>query len=342
MGMNFLDYPNIIALEVTNLCPMKCVHCPHGHSKIRNKGLMRWELFTSLIDDVNSWQQHAPNPPKIVLYGNGEPLIHPKIADCVQYCTARGLDTNLSTNIMLATKEQAHKLSEAGLKLIKLSFWGDNQEEYESRTVHQSFEEAITRAKEFIEHTSPAMNVVINIVKYRKLGQSLHPSPAFTEHFRSYPNVKFYCFYGSDWRGTLDIPELKVPLAGEPKHEPCKMAGEMIHISWHGKFVFCWLDYNCEYVLGDYFPGSLLTYWRSAERIRRLNIMAEGRFRDIEICRYCSAPYSEQAKERYYQDQERAEIIVGKHIYEKDFLHDPQGEVSCTSSLKSDSITKAI
>ena len=320
-------YPKILALDVTNLCPMKCIHCPHGHGMIKNKGLMSWDLFTSIIDDVNSWKYEAPQVPEIVLYGNGEPLVHTKIADFVQYCTDRGFNANLSTNIMLATKKRAKSLSKAGLTLIKLSFWGDNKEEYESRTTRQNFEEAIQKAKEFISHIDPSVDVVITIVKYRTLQQSLEPAPEFIEHFIDYPNVKVYCFYGSDWRGTLNIPELKIPLVGEPKREPCKMAGEMLAIAWDGKVLFCLADYNSEDVLGDYYSGSLLEYWNSEERMRRLRLMAQGRFNEMKLCKNCSAPYSENFKERYYQDRERTEIVVGKHLYEKDFLDHAKKDV---------------
>jgi radical SAM protein with 4Fe4S-binding SPASM domain len=221
---------------------------------------------------------------------------------------------------MLASKNRARALSRSGLKLIKLSFWGDTKAEYESRNRMQSFEKAIEKAKGFIEHTEPSTTVVINIVKYRRLGQSLEPDLEFKSNFKDYPNVKFYCFYGSDWRGMLDIAELKVPLEGEPKKAPCNTAGKILPVSWDGRVAFCWLDFNREYVLGDYLPGSLLQYWRSESRLKILRIMAKGRFKDMELCRKCSAPYSEDKKSRTYQDRNLSEVIVGKMLYDDDFL----------------------
>lgn len=318
--MQFLQYPKIIAFEVTNFCQMKCYHCPQGHGLIKNRGFMDYGLFTDVVDDVLSWRDEAPEQPKLVLYGNGEPMLHKRLPEFVAYCTKHGFTKVLSTNVQLATREKARLLSEAGLDLIKLSFWGDNAAEYESRVKHFTFKGAIEQAKDFLEGTSPSVDVLINIVKYRILNDSLQPDPEFMKHFEGYPNVKFYCFYGSDWRGTLDIPELKVPLVGEPKHEPCKMAGDMMPVAWDGQIPFCWIDYNRDYCLDHYSPGRMLEIWRSEKRRALLQMMAEGRFREMELCRNCSAPYSENSKERYYKDQQQETTVVGRHIYENNFL----------------------
>jgi hypothetical protein len=51
-----------------------------------------------------------------------------------------------------------------------------------------------------------------------------------------------------------------------------------------------------------------------------LQVMADGKFKDMELCRKCSAPYSEDNKSRTYQDRELSEVIVGKMLYDEDFL----------------------
>lgn len=318
--MNFLDYPKLVAIEVTNHCQMKCLHCPQGHGLITGKGFMDFELFTQIVADVESWRDQAPTPPKIVLYGNGEPLLHKRLPEFVAHCTQHGFVKVLSTNVQLTTPKLARQLSEAGLDLLKLSFWGDTAAEYESRAPRFSFAESVARARAFLDAVSPSVEVVVNIVKYRGINDSLVPRPEFLALFEDYPNVKFYCFFGSDWRGTLDIPDLKVPLEGEPKHEPCKMAGEMCAIAWDGQVTFCWIDYNREYSLGRYTPGSMLDFWRSPERRRRLELMAQGRFKEMPLCQACSAPYSENTKPRYYKDAARETLVVGKHIYDDNFL----------------------
>ncbi len=320
-AMEFLSHPNIVALEVTNHCQMRCVHCPHGHDLIRKKGLMDMDLFRSVIDDIDAWKREAPRLPEIVLYGNGEPLLHKKLPDMVRYVKERGFNVNLSSNVQLASPEKAAALSDAGLDLIKLSFWGDDKAEYEQRAKRHDFDETIEKAKAFIAAASPDMEVLINIVKFRTPGAALDPSPEFMRHFEGFPNVRFYCFFASDWRGTLDLPELKAPLIGEPQKKPCKMAAEMVPISVEGQVVFCWIDYNREWVLGNYRPGSLLDFWRSDERLSRLEMQAEGRFPEMELCKGCSAPYTEAAKERYYRKSgEDAIRVRGRHVYDPDFF----------------------
>jgi sulfatase maturation enzyme AslB (radical SAM superfamily) len=318
--MSYLKYPKIIAFELSSLCQMKCIHCPHGHGMINKKGLMDWQLFEAVMEDIETWRNLADTDPKIVLYGNGEPFLHPRLIDFVQYCTDHGFYKSLSTNVQLVSNEKAGALSRAGLDFIKLSFWGDNREEYESRVKRFTFGEAIQKAKDFAQHAQDNMEISINVVKYRSRGQALVLADDFLAHFEGLPNLKFYSFYGSDWRGTLDIPEFKVPLCGEIQKAPCKLAGELLPVSWEGKIPFCWLDYNRVFALGDYYSGSLLKYWQGKERRKILNMMSKGKFSDIELCRACSAPYTERTKERFFDDQNSKKIIVGKHIYDDDFL----------------------
>lgn len=313
-------FPKMLAIELTNICPMKCSHCPHGHRLINNQGMMKWSTFKQIVDDFCQWKDIPSVLPEVVLYGNGEPLLHKRIVDCVKYCTEHGFRPNLSTNIMFATKELGEKLSAAGLKLIKLSFWGDTKEEYESRTKRQSFDSAIEKANEFISASKETTQIVINIVKYRHLNSSLNPDPIFMERFIRKPNLKFYCFYGSDWRGTIDIDELKTDTSGAPKNRPCNTAGKILAVSWEGKVALCWLDYNREYTLGEIGKKSLLEHWRSSERLAKLKMMYEGRFKELPLCRNCSAPYSEDSKKRTFTENNQANMVTeGRMLYDDDF-----------------------
>ena len=278
---------------------------------------MSADLFASAIDEASQWDLS----PEIILYGNGEPLLHKNLVSFVRLCSEKNLKSNLSTNVMLADANIASLLSDAGLSMIKLSFWGDNREEYESRTRMQSFEQATEKALEFIRHSSSELKIAINVVKYRGENNSLEPRSSFMKLFESYENVQIYSFYGSDWRGTLPIPELKIPLTGQPKPNPCHLAGDMITMAWDGQFSLCWLDYTREFDLGMRFTttGDLLKFWSSEARMKYIRMMQSGLFRDIDLCVACSAPYSETDKPRFFKDNKKSGICRGTHIFEPEF-----------------------
>jgi radical SAM protein with 4Fe4S-binding SPASM domain len=81
-----------VNIEISNICNLQCTFCPEV---IRPKALMDTELFRRVIDQV------APYTKVVTLHLMGEPLLHPKLAEIVEICAARGVQIFLVTNGLL-------------------------------------------------------------------------------------------------------------------------------------------------------------------------------------------------------------------------------------------------
>ena len=92
-------YPDIAAIEITNFCNQRCIICPHSNMT-RKKEHMRFEVFKKIIDEIRSYPQNIT-----WLHVFGEPLLHPKVFDFVNYAKKSGLTIGFSTNCMLLDKE---------------------------------------------------------------------------------------------------------------------------------------------------------------------------------------------------------------------------------------------
>ena len=65
--------PPVLQLDISGRCNLTCPGCLTGMGFEKDRqGLMPYELFTSLIDDVGRFTALA------VLYNSGEPLLHPR------------------------------------------------------------------------------------------------------------------------------------------------------------------------------------------------------------------------------------------------------------------------
>ena len=57
-----LPGPMLMYLEPTNLCNIRCAFCPTGDKPLlkqvgRPGGVMKWELFTKIVDDLKQFPQ---------------------------------------------------------------------------------------------------------------------------------------------------------------------------------------------------------------------------------------------------------------------------------------------
>ncbi len=313
----FLPFPEFIAFEVSGACQSRCAHCPHGQGLIKKQGIMKIDLFKKLISEIKSLLiQYPAFHPDIVLYGNGEPLLNKNIVEMIRISSSLGCKTVMSSNIGLIKPEHGRLFNEAGLHLIKLSFWGDKKKEYEKRCQFK-FNESIEKAVNFIRESSPEMEIVINIVKSRQ-NHDLTIDNDFKKNFmpERFKNVSFYSFYASDWRGTIKNEVTQVNVRGEPDRVPCRLASELMPITWDGKIAFCWLDYNREIILEENAVGNILKAWRHPKRIAMLRLMVDQQYKKNHICRDCSALYTEGRKKRILEKGGKGTVIYD-HLYKR-------------------------
>lgn len=99
--------PAYMALEVTNACNLRCVHCHyrHGvHSYGRDKGFMTREIVDTAFDFA---KRH--NLTMLMNY-DGEPLMHPKFFDFLKQAVDMELGTYFNTNGTLLHPEKTDEL----------------------------------------------------------------------------------------------------------------------------------------------------------------------------------------------------------------------------------------
>ncbi len=85
--------PNVIDLEPTNLCNLKCSHCPNPYW-VRKKKNLRLDQFEYIV-------RQLPNLMYIKLQGIGEPFLNPELFEMIRKAEDFGIDVGLTTNGMV-------------------------------------------------------------------------------------------------------------------------------------------------------------------------------------------------------------------------------------------------
>ena len=111
-----VSFPNMIHIEPTNHCNLGCIMCPQPREMQRVKGMMNFDLYKSIIDELKD------TPAEFVyLHQFGESLLHKKITDMVDYASENGLQVGMSTNGTLLNEKISERILNSKLDFLTLS-----------------------------------------------------------------------------------------------------------------------------------------------------------------------------------------------------------------------------
>jgi MoaA/NifB/PqqE/SkfB family radical SAM enzyme len=115
--------PVCIYLETTNRCNLLCTTCPRTYVELEPPADMSWELFTSIVDQVDNLQ-------RAVLHGVGEPMLVKNLPRMVRYLKDRGAYVLFNTNGTVLNARNGRALIDAGLDELRVSLDAANAEAY--------------------------------------------------------------------------------------------------------------------------------------------------------------------------------------------------------------------
>ena len=119
------DRPFIVIWEMTQACPLACVHCRAEARPDRNPG----ELTTDEAHNLMAQVAEFGSPPPIFVLTGGDPFQRPDLFDLVRHGTRLGLPVAVSpSGTPTLTAGRLAELREAGARAISLSLDGSTAE----------------------------------------------------------------------------------------------------------------------------------------------------------------------------------------------------------------------
>ena len=117
---NHFSFADIIFIELTRACNLRCTHCLNSSGK-KMKNQLNYDEIKNMINDLANCGLQE------VRLTGGEPLLFKEIYEIIKLCKENGLYVSIGTNGTLITKEVARKLKEAGLDKAVVSIDGNEE-----------------------------------------------------------------------------------------------------------------------------------------------------------------------------------------------------------------------
>ena len=277
-------FPPMVVVEVTNVCNLRCIHCPHPKMVERpdyRPHNMEWGLFKKIADEV------ALHPGTIFrLACDGEPLCHPRFIDMLHYADSRGVGPiAFNTNGALMTEDKARGVLAIKKGVVEFSLDAITKEAYESIRVGANFEKVMANVLRFIDlrnELNPDVKVMVSIIVQP---ESDDDREKFLEYWSGRADHVLQRKYIA-CKGELD--ESKERYEELPERWPCKQLWTRFNISPEGLAEFCTDDWHDESVVADVGERTIEDIWRGKEygSLRRFHL--DGKFDEIPYCSECT------------------------------------------------------
>lgn len=288
-GLNEICYqlkvkkiPRLVSLtiEPVNSCNLRCQMCPVNNGMKRKKELMNFDLFKKIIDD-------NPNLEFILLFLWGEPLLHPKIFEMIEYIAKKGIRPVLTTNSTLFTPKIINKIAKSKLDRITISMDG----------IKDTYEKI--RGVSYAQTEKNVMNLIAARNR-TKSAVKIDLTMVITKD--SEGNVDSFI---KRWKGVVDRIQLQPSielvdkkLANRNKQDRCRelWRGNLVVLS-NGYIVPCCVDYEGVMKIGDAKEKRIVDILNCQPMQKLREDHNRGKF--TLACRYCQEYLTSKVRPRY-------------------------------------------
>ena len=278
------DFPKVVLIDTVSFCNLACSMCVHP-SMTRKKGVMSWDLFSKIIDEVAAENKDA----RVWMVFFGEPFViknrNPSIFDMIRYAKDKGLtDVVTNSNANLMDEDAARKLIDSGLDAIYFGLDAFTPETYAQIRINGDYAKTVKniqfllKLKEELKSDNPEV-----FVQFVEMDNNIDEKEPFIS-FWSEQGAKVKIRPKVSWAGLIEAPNL---VLGDADRWPCYWAMQTISITDTGKVVTCAVDLDARFIAGDIGNTSIKDVWNGKLKEMR-TLHTEKRFKELpEICRDC-------------------------------------------------------
>ncbi|MBI2959336.1 MAG: radical SAM protein [Betaproteobacteria bacterium] len=266
------EFPSQVIVDVTEVCNLACIHCPHPEFKRSSEYGARYldpALHDKMVDEV---REHGRGCTQYLRYtSNGEPLVHPKIYDMLDYAVARsGVFVTLTSNGTIMNRKRVERLLASGLHLVDVSIDAHSEETYAQVRVNGDLRATRDNVLQLLEIKRDLKASTRVVVSFVEQAQNTHETSAFEQFWRAegVDQVvvrRLHSAAGGVARIALELHRRQQ----DKRRYPCLYPWERILLNPKGELAFCPQDWVHGSVIADYRKVSIREVWQG-EAYRRL------------------------------------------------------------------------
>jgi len=261
------DFPSQIGVDIAEVCNLACIHCPHPtfkKSEYYDRRYLAPELNRKMVDEVKECGQGLTQ--YIRYTSNGEPLVHPKGYEMIEYAVQHsGTFVTLTTNGTIMNEKRTRRLLDSGIHMIDISIDAFTPETYAKIRVGGDLNVTRTNVLRLLEWVKSSASDTKVVVSYVEQPKNTHETKEFED---------FWNEQGADYvvvrklhSAAGAVPEVAKEmwdsLADENRY-PCRYPWERIVLNPRGKLAFCPAEWEYKAEFADFSTTSIKEAWQSS------------------------------------------------------------------------------
>lgn len=258
------EFPSQVIVDVTEVCNLACVHCPHPEFKKSEHYDARYlepALNAKMVDEV---RDHGRGYTQYIRYtSEGEPLIHPRGYEMIEYAARNsGVYVTLTTNGTIMNEKRTRKLLDSGVHMIDISIDALEPETYARIRVNGNLEVTRTNVLNLIRWIKQAGLSTKVVVSFVEQPQNKSEAQGFEEFWKS---------EGADYvvirrlhsaaGAVINVADIMRTHQAKAKRRPCVYPWERVVLNPRGHLSFCPADWTHESTITDYRHTTILDTW---------------------------------------------------------------------------------
>lgn len=277
------EFPMMCVLSFIYVCNSSCPSCPYTNSMIRDdykdRPFMNEDTFKIISDQCgryNAW---------VRLSGGGEPMLHPRAVELMEYAKKAGAKIGLITNGSLFNEENSRQLLKAQIDMIEFSVDASDPKTYERVRNGLNWDALLRNVKMMVklrnELKSPTKIIASGV---SQVGVDIEAVARFWEPIVDNFQKRKYLTWGIN-----DPSKSADPIPYLPSEEliPCPFIFERLNIDSRGKVMVCGFDIAAKTDMGNIHEKTIKEIWlgEGFEYYRKMHLARKGN--EIEICKNC-------------------------------------------------------
>lgn len=308
------EFPLMVVISIIYPCNFGCPMCPYtdGNSEIRkfyrerNGDLFPVPLWNRIAEEA------GPHGAWLRCTGGGEPMLHPKMVEMVEFAKDKGCRVWMNSNGSMfgplpRNREKLRRIIAAGIDLIEFSMDAGCAEDYAQLRpprggLHIPAEEwwanqvnNVRAALEIRKELGQPTRVVVSVIRQEAIEGRLQEAIDFWLKDVGVDEVITRKFL--TWDDNTQIPQGKAldkhlyADMAEEKKEPCVWPFERLNVDTLGRISLCGQDIS--FRTAELFPNandmSMTEIWKGEVFSWYRKMHLEGRGNECFPCRGCSA-----------------------------------------------------
>ena len=293
-----LSTPLTLLIEPVSLCNLKCTFCPTGDVNLTKstgkfRGFIDFDVYKKIIDDTKAFD----SPIKMLhLQKDGEPLLHPRFIDLVDYAKNAGIErVETTTNGIALSEELNEQLTQSKLDRLKISIYGLTTEEYKLNSgVSIDFQKLVKNIKDlYYKKRNFTM-----YIKTMEEGLPIGGREKFLEIFGNICDEIYFEHCVDNWPdfksdNVVPIMDQRINILGAkttPFKKVCPQPFYNLTVCADGEVTGCCADWAVKLKMGNVNNQSLLDIWNGQNFLEFRMMMLRGERSSHPICGNCGYP----------------------------------------------------